>query len=64
MGLLSWLGGGNDRQLADSQYSGRESATDRAARKRRIDHRTKGARRAAAAGDRWEQKDRRKFGDA
>lgn len=61
MGLLSWLVGGNDRQLAETQYSGRESASARAARKRRQD-RSRSVAKAAAAAERWEQKDRRRFG--
>lgn len=32
MGLLSWLSGGNDGQLAETSHAGHESATDRAAR--------------------------------
>lgn len=31
---LAWLLGGNDKQMAATKYAGRESATDRAARKR------------------------------
>lgn len=61
MGFLSWLVGGNDGQLADSQYSGRESASDRAARKRRQD-RSRSIAKEAAKAERWEQKDRRRFG--
>ncbi|MET9965436.1 hypothetical protein ABZZ80_05795 [Streptomyces sp. NPDC006356] len=61
MGLLSWLGGSNDRQLAETSYSGRESASDRAARKRREGHR-RSASKAAAKGEQWESKDRRRFG--
>jgi hypothetical protein len=60
MGLFSWLAGGNDRQLAETTYAGRESATDRAARKRRENH-----HRNAAKADRkaqaWEARDRRRF---
>lgn len=33
MGALSWLFGGNDHQLAATEYAGRESASDRAVRK-------------------------------
>lgn len=33
MGLFNWARPGNDHQLAATQYAGRESATDRAARK-------------------------------
>ena len=53
---------GNDHERAEAHYSGRESASDRASRKRRDNHRSKGIRRAADAGDKWEQKDRRRFG--
>lgn len=35
MSLFSWLVGGNDRELAATRYAGRESASARAARKRR-----------------------------
>lgn len=52
---------GNDRQLA-AEYTGRESASDRAAARRRQSHRTKGVARAAKAAEQWEQKDRRRFG--
>ena len=44
------LAPGNDHQLAATQYAGRESASDRAARKRREGHRRsidKNARKAA-----------------
>lgn len=57
MGLFSWLGGGNDRQLADTQYSGRESASDRAARERRASHR-RNVTQAARQGQAWEDRDR------
>lgn len=58
MGAFSWLRGGNDRELAATQYQGRESATDRNARKRREKYHsgsaTKSARKAQAAEDkRW-----------
>ncbi|MFF2612317.1 hypothetical protein [Kitasatospora sp. NPDC058046] len=33
--MFEWLTGGNDRQLAATTYEGRESATDRKARKDR-----------------------------
>lgn len=33
MGAFSWLFGGNDHELARTQYADRESASDRAARK-------------------------------
>ncbi|MFE9125042.1 hypothetical protein ACFYOF_06400 [Streptomyces sp. NPDC007148] len=64
MGFLSWLGGSNDRQLAQTRYAGRESATDRAARverKRREDQRRNHHRQAAKAdreGQRWEDRRR------
>lgn len=61
MGFLDFLFG-NDDERAATQYEGRESASDRASRKRREDHRSKGIRRAADAGDKWEQQDRRRFG--
>jgi hypothetical protein len=48
---------GNDRERAASpRYAGRESATDRAARKRREGHHRGGAARAAAAGQAWEDR--------
>lgn len=52
---------GNDHQLAATQYAGRESATDRAARLRRERHHRKGAAKAATAGEAWETRDRRRF---
>lgn len=33
MGAFSWLRPGNDHELAATRYAGRESASDRAARK-------------------------------
>ena len=50
MGLLSWLGGGNDRQLADTQYPSRESASEKASRQRRERHRARVFRDGDAAG--------------
>ncbi|MFF6829621.1 hypothetical protein [Streptomyces longwoodensis] len=48
---------GNDRERAASpRYAGRESATDRAARKRREGHRRRGAAQAAAKGQAWEDR--------
>lgn len=41
---------GNDHELAATQYAGRESATDRAARKRRENHRARVNRDGDAAG--------------
>ncbi|WP_445524779.1 hypothetical protein [Streptomyces cyslabdanicus] len=52
---------GNDRALAAEKYAGRESATARATRKRHEGHRRTGVNRAAQQGERWEQKDRRRF---
>lgn len=56
---------GNDRKMAASDYSGRESASDRKARKetersasRRAGHRTGGAQRAARQGQAWEDSTR------
>ncbi|WP_432041438.1 hypothetical protein [Streptomyces cadmiisoli] len=49
---------GNDRQLAATQYAGRESATERAARKRRESYHRKGVRKAATQGEAWERRDR------
>jgi hypothetical protein len=41
MGWFSWIAPGNDRELAKTQYAGRESATDRAVRIRRERHNTR-----------------------
>jgi hypothetical protein len=60
---LSWLSGGNDRQLAATSYAGRESATDKAARKRQAKEQArhaKGVAEAARAGQAWEDADRRR----
>ena len=57
MGLLSWLAGGNDRELADTRYAGRESASDKAARRRRENYR-RTVTKAARAGQAWEDRDR------
>ncbi|EDY50030.1 hypothetical protein [Streptomyces clavuligerus] len=50
---------GNDRHMADTAYSGRESASEKASRLRRAAH-----HRAAAAADRqgqaWEDRERRR----
>jgi hypothetical protein len=59
MGFLSWLGGGNDRELAATRYAGRESATDRATRVGR-ERRIRSATKAARKGQQWEDADRRK----
>ena len=53
MGAFSWLRGGNDRELADS-YNTRESASAKASRKRRENHRrnlTSNARKQQARED-------------
>lgn len=60
MSLLARLFG-NDRQLAATRYAGRESASDRAARKRRERHHSRGIREAAARGEAWEKRDRRRY---
>jgi hypothetical protein len=57
MGLLSWLGGSNDRELADTRYAGRESASDRAARRRRENYR-RNVTKTARKGQAWEDRDR------
>jgi hypothetical protein len=48
MGLLDKLFG-NDRERAETKYAGRESATDRAARKRREKYRARVIRDGDAA---------------
>jgi hypothetical protein len=50
------FGGGNDRELAETKYAGRESATASAARGRRQGHKRSGATKAARAGQSWEDK--------
>ncbi|MEV7154886.1 hypothetical protein AB0N77_09705 [Streptomyces misionensis] len=57
MSLLDKLFG-NDHQRAATQYAGRESASERATRRRRESHRRGGADRAARAGQAWEDRDR------
>jgi hypothetical protein len=57
MGLLDRLFG-DDQQRAADRYADRESATDRAARKRREKYHRKGVARAAAQGQAWEDRDR------
>jgi hypothetical protein len=49
---------GNDHERAKTQYKGRESASQAAARARRNGHRNRGAARAARAGQDWETQDR------
>ncbi|MFE4718906.1 hypothetical protein ACFRLW_21155 [Streptomyces sp. NPDC056728] len=51
----------SDAELAATRYAGRESATEKAARKRRSDHRSKGIARATREGDAWEEQDRKRF---
>lgn len=48
---------GNDRQLAETKYAGRESATDRATRQRRTSHR-RSVLGTARQGQAWEDTDR------
>lgn len=57
MGFISGLFGGNDRQLADTRYSGRESASAAASRRRREGHR-RNVTAAARQGQAWEDRDR------
>lgn len=62
MGALSWLLGGNDRQLAATRYAGRTSATDRNANKRAardsMGKPSRNARDADRAGMRWSDRQR------
>jgi len=62
MGFLSWLGGGNDHQLAADRYAGRESASDRAARTRREKHRARVIRDGDAAGKKMPRRYRKHNG--
>ncbi|TXJ78603.1 hypothetical protein E2C11_16485 [Streptomyces lavendulae] len=57
---MNWLDRilGNDHQRSADKYEGRESASDRAARKRREGHHRGGAQRAARTGQAWEDRDR------
>lgn len=50
---------GNDKDMASSTYSGRESASERAARKRLDGHR-RNARSADRQGQAWEDAERRR----
>lgn len=50
----------DDRKAAATKYEGRESATDRAARKRLQRHHRTGAGQAAARGQAWEDADRKR----
>ncbi|WP_073946503.1 hypothetical protein [Streptomyces kebangsaanensis] len=51
---------GNDRERAATRYAGQESASDRAARKRREGHR-RNLTKTAREGQAWEDRDRRRF---
>jgi hypothetical protein len=73
MGALSWLFGGNDRELGATQYSHQVSAStakvrkeqaraDKASRKNRASYRNGGAQRAADQGQAWDAKQRRQQG--
>jgi hypothetical protein len=56
---MGWLiNRGSDRDLAATKYAGRESASDRAARRRRESYHRKGVQRAARQGQAWEDRDR------
>lgn len=61
LSMPGWLGGGNDRDLAATTYSGRESATEKADRKAREKsvQRARSSKRSATATDRkgWEAVD-------
>ncbi|MEV6681224.1 hypothetical protein AB0N09_30800 [Streptomyces erythrochromogenes] len=52
---------GNDQQMATTTYSGRESATERAAQRRRVRHRSQVSR-VARKGQKWEDEDRAREG--
>ncbi|MGY5048276.1 hypothetical protein ACWDE0_21990 [Streptomyces sp. 900105755] len=56
---MGWLfNRGGDRQLAETKYAGRESASESASRQRRQNHRRSGAQQAAQQGQAWEDRDR------
>lgn len=57
---MGWLFG-NDRNLAETKYAGREAASETAARKRRESHRRKGIAKAEKSARKWEAADRRRF---
>lgn len=59
MGLFSRR---SDRELAETKYAGRQSASERAAQQRRQSHRRRGAQQAAEQGQAWEDRDRRRRG--
>lgn len=50
----------SDREVAKSKYAGRESASQTAARARRTSYWRRGVPQAAAAGQAWEDADRRR----
>ncbi len=57
---MGWLfNRGGDHQLAQTKYSGRESASDSAARARRTGHR-RNTTRTAREGQAWEDNDRQR----
>ncbi|MFD9422237.1 MULTISPECIES: hypothetical protein [unclassified Streptomyces] len=58
MSAFGWLNGRNDRQLAETAYAGRESASARAARLRRANHKI----RVNRDGDKAGTEPRRRFG--
>jgi hypothetical protein len=68
MGAFSWLRPGNDRQLAADQYSDRESASSRSARRERaprsqtFGRASRNTREAARQGQAWEDKERQRTG--
>jgi hypothetical protein len=62
MGFLSNLFGGNDRQLAETRYAGRESASAEASRKRREGHRARVFRDGDAAGKKMPRRYRKHNG--
>jgi hypothetical protein len=62
MGALSWLFGGNDRALADTHYTGHESASDRAARRRSESHRARVIRDGDASGKKMPRRYRKHNG--
>lgn len=59
MGFLSWLVGSNDQQLAATTYQDRESASDRAARQRREQHRARVIRDGDQSGTKVPRRHRR-----
>lgn len=57
MGFLDRLLG-DDRARAAEKYAGRESASEKAARKRRESYHRRGVQNAARKGQAWEERDR------